>query len=606
MIKDVKLIKEQNTSKESKSKFTMFFLFILLFSVNSNVIAETWELEIPIENVTPAEVVLPESPLDDRCLSDADCIWCGESCIRSSPNIICITITPPEDYECKCIGGQCTAVLIATPTPKKGVISVLSSPSGANVYLNGVYKGITPIILNIPVGTYSVRLTKSGYEDETKSVYVSAGETKQISLVLKSAFSTPDEKIVIPEPPKIPIYTYSIILLFILLIAAVIGITKRKKSRTTEEIIKTDKKMPTKLHPTTFPSELQEFYTDVEAIGKGGFARVFRAKRNGKKVAVKIPVALDSATGKSFLKEIENWVKLDHPNIVKVYDYNILPIPYFEMELCDQSLADLPKPLKEKAAWLIFNICEGLKYAHSRGIIHRDLKPQNIMLKDGIPKITDWGLSKILAESKSTLQAFSPLYAAPEQISKKFGKPDKKTDIWQLGVIFYELVTGKLPFEGKDITEIGFAIVNENPKPPSEINPEAKDVEQIIMKCLEKDKNKRYQSAEELQKDLAIYLGLEYKESLKESISVKDVKKSAYYCGELMLINLRVGDLVQAYKYASDLLKYAKQMRKEIEEFCKELEYRIDNKIGISEELIKKADIIVYKLLNYKGGLNED
>jgi len=104
------------------------------------------------------------------------------------------------------------------------------------------------------------------------------------------------------------------------------------------------------------------------------------------------------------------------------------------MELCDQSLANLPKPMDvDKAAWIIFNIAEGLKYAHSKGIIHRDLKPQNILLKDGIPKISDWGLSKVLAESSSATatKAFTPLYAAPEQI--KGEDKDERTDIWQLG-----------------------------------------------------------------------------------------------------------------------------------------------------------------------------
>ena len=243
--------------------------------------------------------------------------------------------------------------------------------------------------------------------------------------------------------------------------------------------------------PKTFPPELAEDYEEVEYIGKGGFARVFKAKRkDGKVVAVKIPISLDEATGKSFIREIENWTKLNHGNIVRVYDYNILPIPYFEMELCDCSLADIKKPIEpEKAAWLIFNIAEGLKYAHSKGIVHRDLKPQNIMLKDGIPKISDWGLSKVMTESTSTsVTAFTPYYAAPEQIAG--GDKDERTDVWQLGIIFYELVTGELPFRGDNVVEVGMAIATKQLIPPSGINPEAKDVEPIIMKCLEKDKAK--------------------------------------------------------------------------------------------------------------------
>ena len=355
--------------------------------------------------------------------------------------------------------------------------------------------------------------------------------------------------------------------------------------------------------PKTFPPELAENYIEVEFIGKGGFARVFKAKRkDGKVVAVKIPISLDPATGKSFLRELMNWTKLDHENIVNVYDYNILPIPYFEMELCDQSLADLPKPIEpEKASWIIFNVAEGLKYAHKQGIIHRDLKPQNIMLKDGIPKISDWGLSKVMAESKSSsATVFTPYYASPEQISKKFGsRSDPRVDIWQLGVIFYELVTGELPFKGEDFVEITMNIVSSEPIPPSHLNPEAKEVEPIIMKCLQKDQSGRYNSIEELQQDLAKILNISYQKSLKLSISERNFSRSAYYCGELLLINLKIKDLASAYKFASDLVYYAKEeLKLYIAKFCDELEFWLDRDVtdSVIEELIKKAEILVHKL----------
>ncbi|MBW9220933.1 protein kinase [Methanothermococcus sp. SCGC AD-155-M21] len=352
--------------------------------------------------------------------------------------------------------------------------------------------------------------------------------------------------------------------------------------------------------PKTFPNELSEKYLEVEFIGKGGFARVFKAKRkDGKEVAVKIPISLDESTGKSFLKEIENWTKLNHNNIVKIYNYNILPIPYFEMELCDKSLADLRKPLDiEKATWIIFNIAEGLKYAHSKKILHRDLKPQNILLKDGIPKISDWGLSKVMTESSSatTTKAFTPYYASPEQIEGK--STDKRTDIWQLGVIFYELITGELPFKGESFVQIGMAIATKDPVKPSEINPEAKEVEKIIMKCLEKDKTKRYQSVGELQRDLSNYLGIKYKESLKLSVSRKDFKRSAYYCCDLLLLNMKINNMVEAYKYTSDLLNYTEgETKQEIKNLHEHLEYRIEHKIeNIPEELIEMAEVIVHKI----------
>ncbi|MDF2958261.1 MAG: Serine/threonine protein kinase, partial [Candidatus Alkanophagales archaeon MCA70_species_1] len=284
--------------------------------------------------------------------------------------------------------------------------------------------------------------------------------------------------------------------------------------------------------PAFFPAELEPFYSDIEYIGEGGFARVFKAVRirDGKEVAVKIPISLDPETGKAFTKEIVNWSRLEHENIVELCDMNILPIPYLEMELCDKSLEEVPKPLEvEEATSIIFDVAKGLKHAHSEGIIHQDLKPSNILFKDGKAKITDWGLSKLKAGSRSSsITAFSPLYAAPEHFSKKFGKRDERTDIYQLGVIFYELVTGKLPFEGEDVAEISFSIINEEPTPPSEINPKSKGVEHIIMKCMAKRKEERYQSVDELIEDLAVYLKEEYKKS-------KDFRKSAFFLYELLL-----------------------------------------------------------------------
>jgi len=165
-------------------------------------------------------------------------------------------------------------------------------------------------------------------------------------------------------------------------------------------------------------------------------------------------------------------------------------------------------------------------------------------------------------------------------------------------VIFYELITEELPFKGDSFVEIGMAIVTKDPIPPSEINPEAKEVEPIIMKCLEKDKNKRYQSVEELQKDLAEYLGIKYRESLKLSVSKRDFRRSAYYCSELLLLYMKVNDIINAYNYASDLLNYTEgEIKQLIKELCEQLKIRIEyGRKDIPEELIKKAEIIAHKV----------
>ena len=350
----------------------------------------------------------------------------------------------------------------------------------------------------------------------------------------------------------------------------------------------------------SLPPEMADRYTASEFIGKGGFARVFKVQKpDGSWAALKIPITLDAATGKSFIAELQNWTSMVHENIVLVADYNIMPLPYFEMELCEGTLATLERPVPpDHAAWLLFNICEGLKYAHARGILHRDLKPQNIMLKEGMPKISDWGLSKVMTQSRTTTVSggFTAYYAAPEQITNK--PKDSRTDIWQLGVIAYELVTGQLPFLGESMVEIGMAIATKEPERPGAVHPDAQPLNAIILKCLEKNPEQRYQSVVDLQKDLAVYLKMNYTRSLGESIRVNDLQRSAYYCGDLVLISMKIGDLVAAYKYANDLIRYSiGEIRVEATELTKQIKMMVEMEIQeLPDELIRKAEVLVYQV----------
>lgn len=347
------------------------------------------------------------------------------------------------------------------------------------------------------------------------------------------------------------------------------------------------------------PAELSDRYTESRLIGRGGFARVYKARRrDGQWVAVKMPITLDASTGKSFIAEIQNWTKLNHPNIVKVFDFNIMPMPYFEMELCDGSLADMQKPLDcRNAAWIIFNICEGLKFTHRQKIIHRDLKPQNILMKNGVPKISDWGLSKVVTESAShSSTSFTPSYAAPEQLSTK--AKDERTDIWQLGVILYELVTGTLPFTGEGMMEIAVNIATKEPKHPSTVIPATKGIEPIILKCLEKVPGNRYGSVMELQKALSHFLGVNPAESIRMDMPAPDSGRSGNYCGDLVVYHLKAGDISAAYTYASDLVNYAKgDLKSEAEELSGQIRIRMENHlVDIPEDLIQKAEVIVHKI----------
>ncbi len=259
---------------------------------------------------------------------------------------------------------------------------------------------------------------------------------------------------------------------------------------------------------TDIPAALRNAYSEIAPVATGGLARVYRARRNrdGQIVAIKIPLDTSETTGACFMREMLAWKDLEHGNIVRISGANILPFPAVEMEYVERSLADIEKPVGvEEAVRLVRGIAEGLAYAHRRGVIHRDIKPENILLtSDGTPKITDWGMSRIHAACRlPTVVGFSPAYAAPEQVApSRFGETDQRTDIFQLGVVFYELVTGRQPFHGEGILEITSAILERDPVRPRDLVLASEAVEPIICRCLEKDPARRYQSVEEVIPDL--------------------------------------------------------------------------------------------------------
>lgn len=261
-----------------------------------------------------------------------------------------------------------------------------------------------------------------------------------------------------------------------------------------------------------FPTELADTYAGAVFVGSGGLARVFKAKnlRTGQTVALKIPIQHDENTGKAFLKEIIGWEGLSHENIVKVSAANILPVPYVEMEFINRTLAEVEKPLPMgKAARICRDIALGLQFAHDRGIIHRDIKPQNILVTpEGVPKITDWGMSKVTGVTGlPTITGFSLAYAAPEQLAPQtFGETDQRTDIYQMGCVLYELVTGAVPFPGSDMAQVSSRIISQRPDLPSSTNPSLQPLDTVIMRCLEKKPGDRYQNVRDLIMDLEEYL----------------------------------------------------------------------------------------------------
>jgi eukaryotic-like serine/threonine-protein kinase len=220
---------------------------------------------------------------------------------------------------------------------------------------------------------------------------------------------------------------------------------------------------------------------------------------------VKIPIRFDEVTGTQFTKELHVWEGLHHENIVEIYAANIFPVPYIEMEYVKSTLAAMQFPLEKKqAVEIVKGIAEGLRYAHEQGIVHRDIKPGNIMITpEGVPKISDWGLSKAEGTKQSGLIGFSLEYAAPEQLAPNlYGEPGPWTDIYQMGVLFYEMLAGNVPFRGGGMGEVTQAILHEEPLPLVLEGQDAVLIRDIIKKCMAKNPQDRYGSVSLVLDDL--------------------------------------------------------------------------------------------------------
>ncbi|MBP2134144.1 hypothetical protein J2128_002110 [Methanomicrobium sp. W14] len=266
-----------------------------------------------------------------------------------------------------------------------------------------------------------------------------------------------------------------------------------------------------------FPKELYKNYSDVSIAGAGGIAIVFHAKRkeDGRDVAVKVPISRDELTGRSFIREIGVWEKLRHKNIVEVYSANILPVPYIEMEYIEKNISDLLAHIPVLYAFEIMcGILEGLSYAHKKEIVHHDIKPANVLIdSDSTPKLTDWGLCRSASDNfECSGMGFSFFYAAPEQIfPMKYGRPGKKTDIYQAGLLFYEILTGRKVHTGDIIGKFFSEDEKEEIKPVSSVlsDDSLKPADKIIRKCLEKDPLLRYDDIESLLEDIrSLYICL--------------------------------------------------------------------------------------------------
>jgi len=257
-------------------------------------------------------------------------------------------------------------------------------------------------------------------------------------------------------------------------------------------------------------------YQIIEELGKGGMGKVYKAldKEIDGKVALKLikpEVAADKNTIKRFRNELKMARDIAHKNVCRMYDLNKEEGTYYiTMEyVSGEDLKSFIRRSGQLAVGTTIRIakevCEGLSEAHKLGVIHRDLKPSNIMIdKEGNVRIMDFGIARSITGKGITgagVMIGTPEYMSPEQVEGK--EIDQRSDIYSLGVILYEMVTGRVPFEGDTPLSIAVKQKTEAPREPRELNTQiTEDLSRVILRCMEKDKEKRYQSAGEVRSEL--------------------------------------------------------------------------------------------------------
>ena len=263
-------------------------------------------------------------------------------------------------------------------------------------------------------------------------------------------------------------------------------------------------------------------YELKEELGRGGMGVVFKATQISLKREVALKMLLrgrlaSEADAARFRQEAESVARLDHPGVVPVHEFGELDgrpffsMKYVEGETLQQMLQDGPLPPRYTAR-VLAAVARAVHYAHERGVLHRDLKPSNILIdRDGNPHVTDFGLARRTTDAASLTKSGAvlgtPAYMAPEQAAGNRGDVGPSSDVYGIGTILYQALTGRPPFQAASPVDVVLMVLEQEPLPPRILNPKAeRDLSMVALRCLQKPPDLRYDTAMELAEDLEAFL----------------------------------------------------------------------------------------------------
>ena len=370
-----------------------------------------------------------------------------------------------------------------------------------------------------------------------------------------------------------------------------------------------------------------ERYKILEKLGEGAMGEVYKAldKELNRTVALKFPIFKDlrnSSELQRFMQEAKNTAQLKHPNIVTIYDIILEKNqPFLVMEFINgislkKFIQETEQISHEQACEIMIKISQAVHYAHEQNIVHRDLKPDNVMMEnEKNPKVMDFGLARMqnadVNISQTGMIIGTPKYMSPEQALGNIKLADGRSDIFSLGVIFYEILTGEVPFTAETFMNLIYKIVNEDPIRPSSLKKDIPlELETICLKALSKKKEDRYQSAEEFAQELLRFSKGEEIHT-KRRKGYKWVKRIA-----IVVLALIVGWLASSYtkgkkteakknQNTTKLLKKKVDLKKVILQFqILKTENHIKKK-KTYHELLEISEQIIPQLIENLGTKNE-